>query len=407
MTNYDLIIIGAGAAGLMCAANIKNGVKTLLVEKTGKIGTKLKISGSGQCNITHSGDISSFEKAYGLNGRFLRKALYKFSNSDLVEYFDSLGIVIIERDDGKMFPKSLKSGDIASILTSEIRKNGHEILKNSGVTSICFNSDNNTFTINSEGNELTSSNLVIATGGASYPETGSTGDGYKFAKTLGHSVNNIEPSLVPFFIKNWLFSSVAGNSFKNASISKKSGSKKITKNGELLITHSGISGPLVLDFSRYSDVNDSVSINFLSNFNTETVIEKLKDLFFESASRKIVKILPNIGIPINFSFIVLKNSGINTEKLCGSISKKEIRKIAEKICNLEINVKKESFNKAMCTTGGVKLREINSETMESRLCKGLYFCGEVLDVDGDTGGYNIQAAFSTAFCAAVAICNKY
>jgi len=407
MTKYDLIIIGAGAAGLMCAANIKEGIKTLVLEKTGKIGTKLKISGSGQCNITHSGDISSFEKAYGLNGRFLRKALYKFSNSDLVEYFDDLGVPIIEREDGKMFPKSLKSGDIASVLTSQIRKNDHEILKNSGVTSICFNSEKNIFSINSEGNELTSSNLVIATGGASYPETGSTGDGYKFAKILGHSVSNIGPSLVPFHIKNWVFSSVAGNSFKNAAISKRSGSKKITKNGELLITHSGISGPLVLDFSRYCDTNDSVLINFLSNFNTETIIEKLNDLFYESASRKIAKILPSVGIPINFSLTVLKNSGINTEKLCGSISKKEIRKMAEMICNLEINVKKESLNKAMCTTGGVKLGEINSSTMESKLCKGLYFCGEVLDIDGDTGGYNIQAAFSTAFCAATTICNKY
>lgn len=407
MPDYDLIIIGAGAAGLMCAANIKKGIKTLVVEKTGKIGTKLKISGSGQCNITHSGDISSFEKAYGFNGRFLRKALYQFSNLDLVKYFDNLGAPIIERDDGKMFPKSLKSGDILSALTSLIRKNGHEILKNSGVISIRFDSTNEMFEVNTHANKLTSSNLVVATGGASWSEIGSTGDGYRFARSLGHSVSNIKPSLVPFSVKNWIFASVAGNSFKNAAISKKTGSKKISKNGELLITHSGISGPLVLDFSRYSDVSDTVLINFLSNFNTETFVEKLKELFYESASRKIIKILPNVGIPIDFSHIVLKNTGVDTEKLCGSISKKEIRKIAEMICNLEINVKKESFNKAMCTTGGVNLSEINSATMESKLCKGLYFCGEVLDIDGDTGGYNIQAAFSTAFSAATGICNKY
>ena len=407
MTTYNLIIIGAGAAGLMCAANIKKGVKTLILEKTGKIGTKLKISGSGQCNITHSGDIKSFERAYGKNGRFLRSALYGFSNEDLVEYFSYLGVPIIEREDGKMFPKSLKAGDIISALMSEIRKNGHEILKNSNVISTCFNSENKTFTVKTETGEFTSENLVIATGGASYPRTGSTGDGYRFAKDLGHKISKISPSLVSVSVKDWKFSDVAGNSFKDASITVKNGKNKITQNGELLITHDGLSGPLILDSSRYLEDKDSVFINFLNHLNMETAFEKITELCNESPSRKIQKILPEIGISSNFAAIILKISKIDPEKLCGSVSKKEIRKISEILCRNEMNVKKGSFEKAMCTSGGVNLKEVSSKTMESKIVEGLYFCGEILDIDGNTGGYNIQAAFSTAFSAAVTICNKY
>lgn len=407
MSDYNLIIIGAGAAGLMCAANIRKGISTLILEKTTKIGTKLKISGSGQCNITHSGDIKSFERAYGKNGRFLRSALHSFSNEDLVEYFSNLGVPIIEREDGKMFPESLKSGDIISALTSQIKKSGHEIIKDSKVTSISFDAETKLFSVNSSKGIFTAENIVISTGGASYPRTGSTGDGYRFAQDLGHNVVKTSPSLVPVSVKNWKFRKVAGNSFKNASITVKNGKKKITSSGELLITHEGLSGPLILDFSRFIDEEDTVCINFLANLNTETVFEKLTGLFKSSPSKKISRILTKLELPAGFCLSLLDISGISPEKLCGSVSKAEARKIAENLCSFKVEVKKDGYEKAMCTAGGVNLKEVDQKTMESRIAKGLYFCGEVLDIDGNTGGYNIQAAFSTAFSTATAICNKY
>ena len=407
MKTYKLIIIGAGAAGLMCAANIKKGVKTLILEKTTKIGTKLKISGSGQCNITHSGDIKSFEKAYGLNGRFLRSALHSFSNADLAEYFSNLGVPIIEREDGKMFPESLRSGDIISALTSEIKRNGHDILKDVPVVSTCFNSENGIFTVKTKLGVFTSENLVISTGGSSYPQTGSTGDGYRFAQDLGHKIVKTSPALVPVSVKDWKFKKVAGNSFKNASITVKKGKKKITANGELLITHEGLSGPLILDFSRNLVDSDTIFLNFAADLNTETAYEKLVDLFKLFPSKKIGRTMPKLELPAGFCSILLEISGIDPSRLCASISKTETRKIAQNLCTFEVNVKKDGYGKAMCTAGGVNLKEVDPKTMESKITKGLYFCGEVLDIDGDTGGYNIQAAFSTAVQAAITICNKY
>jgi len=280
-------------------------------------------------------------------------------------------------------------------------------LKSSAAVSICFNSEFNNFQVKTKDNDFTCKNLVISTGGYSYPQTGSTGDGYKFAKDLGHTVSKISPSLVPLSVRNWKFAAISGNSFKNASISVKKGSKRIEKSGELLVTHNGLSGPLVLDFSRYLDTSDKLFINFLAQYNVETAFEKITSLLKEFPSKKIGKVLPELGISASFSITLLESSGISSQKLCGSISKKESRKISANLCQNEIVVHKDPFEKAMCTAGGVKLSEVNSKTMGSKILPGLFFCGETLDLDGDTGGYNIQAAFSTARSAATAICNKY
>ena len=407
MKKYDTIIIGAGPAGLMCAACIDEGISTVVLEKMPDAGKKLSISGSGQCNITHSGDIQSFLQAYGHNGRFLKKALYNFSNSAVSDFFAKKGIVLTEREDGKIFPASMRSADVISALKNEIKLKGHKIFTGSAATSVNYSTDEKCFKVTSGGETFISKSVVIATGGKSYPSTGSSGDGYKFATSFGHSIAELSPALVPMTVKDWKMAELSGISFKNAMISIKKGVTKISRRGELLITHKGLSGPLVLDISRYLKMQDSITVNFHGGINTETAMEQISDIFSSSPGTKASNALYRIEIPQNFSLVLLKLAGIDSPVLCGSVSKKQIRNLSELLCMNQMDVTKGSFDTAMATTGGVELNEIDPSAMESKKVKGLYFCGEVLDIDGDTGGYNIQAAFSTGFTAASDINKKF
>lgn len=407
MRKYDIIIIGAGPAGLMCAACINSGIKTVILEKMPDAGRKLSISGSGQCNLTHSGDVRSFLKAYGKNGLFLKKALYNFPNSAVSDFFAKKRVALIEREDGKMFPVSMRSADVISALKNEITSKGHRIFTGSPATSVNYSSTEGCFKITSGGETFISRAVVIATGGRSYPATGSSGDGYRFAASLGHSIAELSPALVPLTVKNWKMAELSGISFKNAVIFIKNGGSKISRQGELLITHKGLSGPLVLDISRYLEMKDSVTVNFHGELNTETAMEQIYDIFSSSPGTKASNTLYRIGIPQNFSTALLEIAGVDLSTLCGSVSKKQIRNISERLCMNTMEVIKGPFDIAMATSGGIELDEVDPSTMGSEKVKGLYFCGEVLDIDGDTGGYNIQAAFSTAFTAASDINRKF
>lgn len=407
MKKYDIIIIGAGPAGLMCAACIDSGANTVILEKMPDAGRKLSISGSGQCNLTHSGDVRSFLNAYGKNGRFLKKALYNFPNSAVSDFFTEKGVSLTEREDGKIFPSSLRSADIISALKKEILSKGHRIFTASPVLSVSHNEPDGPFEVTTQDDTFISKTVVISTGGRSYPSTGSSGDGYRFATSLGHSIAELSPALVPLTVKNWKMAELSGISFKNAAISMKKGASKISRQGELLITHKGLSGPLVLDISRYLEMKDSVTVNFHGELNTETAMEQISDIFSASPGTKASNTLYRIGIPQNFSTALLELAGIDLSTLCGSVSKKQIRNISELLCMNMMEVVKGPFEAAMATSGGIELDEVDPSTMGSKIVEGLYFCGEVLDIDGDTGGYNIQAAFSTAFTAASAINRKF
>ncbi|WP_232521368.1 NAD(P)/FAD-dependent oxidoreductase [Tepiditoga spiralis] len=385
---YDIIILGTGPAGLFTAANIKN-KKILILEKNSTPAKKLLISGSGQCNITHDGSMEDFITHYN-NKNYAKKVLYRFTNEELISYFNNKGLKFILNKNGKYFPKSLKSQDILNILLNELGNN-IKIKYNEFIEKITKKED--TFILKSKNKTYKAKNIIIATGGKSYPMLGTTGDGYKIAASFGHKIITPKPALAPFKIKDYYFSDLPGLSF-NGAISIKKNKKKIKKYGDLLLTHVGISGPLILDFSRYVNDGDTITISFLNFKNSEEFLEELNKKIIQNSSKKIFSILKEFNLPERFikkmfELLKIKNS------LAQNISKDSKNKISNFLMNNEMIVEKLfDFNQAMVTSGGICTKEVNHKTLESKLVKGLFFAGEVLDIDGDTGGYNIQFAMS-------------
>ncbi|WP_058486760.1 BaiN/RdsA family NAD(P)/FAD-dependent oxidoreductase [Defluviitalea phaphyphila] len=400
MNLYDVIIIGAGPSGLFAGISCKkSNEKVLILEKNEQAGKKLLISGGGQCNITHNGDIREFFSHYGNNGKFIRYALSKFTNEDILKFLKEEGLNYIVNEEGKIYPHTKKAYDVLNVLLNKCKKLGINIYYHNKVISI--EHKNELFKIITNNNIYFSKYLIIATGGKSYPKTGSEGDGFIFAKKLGHKVENVSPALTPLYIKNYPFSNLAGISLKDTNISIWRNEKKILSfHGDILFTHKGLSGPAILNNSRYIRKEDIIKINFIKNFNEEDFrnffIEKL-----EINKRKTLKSLfRTFNIPKRLSEKLWEMSNSSNELQCANVGKKLRNKIIELLTAFPMEVERlGDFNIAMVTKGGVSLKEINPKTMESKKIKGLYFIGEVLDIDGDTGGYNIQAAFSSAAVA--------
>lgn len=276
--NADIIIIGAGPAGLFAAVQASRGNKNIIIlEKNSQAGKKLLITGSGQCNLTHTGEVRDFLDHYGDNTdkNFLRSLLYSFSSRNLLEFFDSRGISFTCTDEGKYFPASLKAEDILNVLLAECRKNDIQIKYDSPAEDIFFCEDKDQFNIKTPIKEYSSRYLIIAAGGKSYPTTGSTGDGYKFARKLGHSINKPKPVLTPLYIENYQFAEIAGVSLKGREISLwRKGSLVKRWTGDLLFTHQGISGPGILNYSRYIEKGDIIKIKLL-NYKDEAELDSL------------------------------------------------------------------------------------------------------------------------------------
>ncbi len=398
LLTVDTIIIGAGAAGLMAAASLFPSV--LVLEKKKRPGLKLLISGSGQCNLTHSGNIEEFLFHYGSRGRFLKPALYSFSNTDTVDFFESRNTALKEREDGKVFPESLRSSDILNCLLSEIRKKGNRIEYNSAVTKV--EKRENSFVVRSDTEKYRCRNLIIASGGKSYPETGSTGDGYLFAESLGHPVIKPLPGLTPVRIKNHKLSDLSGISFKNLKVFHWRYGKKIAEyEGDLLITHNGLSGPVILDNSRNILTGDILKACFSE---IPDGFSRFRDMVKKSGRLTVKKYLHEYELPSRLSLYLINASGIGEDIRCADIRIEELKKLYENISSFPFSVSNTGgFNEAMVTAGGVDISFIDPRSMESRIHKNLYFAGEVIDIDGDSGGYNIQAAFSTGRKAADSI----
>lgn len=392
-TSVPILVIGAGPAGLMAAAAA--GKKALLVERNPRPGRKLLLSGSGRCNITHTGEVDDFIRRYGCNGKFLRPALRSFPPEALLDFFKTRGLDFLVREDGKIFPATLKAGDVLRRLVEEVGEDrimertrviGAERIPRGFLVRIASAEMEET---------ILAAKLVLATGGLSYPGTGSTGDGYDFARALGHSVVEPRPALTGVLSPG--FRDLAGNSFSLVEVSLYREGKRIASaRGDFLFTHRGVSGPAVLDLSRSIEKGDLLTVDFLHPEKPEDVADRLRLECRTRARERTTSYLASPPVTRALAEHILGAGGIPGEKKLGDLNRREMRYLSDSLSRFPVPVRElEGFDSAMTTAGGVALNEVNPKTMESRLVPGLYFAGEVLDVDGDSGGYNLQAAFST------------
>lgn len=391
---YDVIIIGAGPAGLFVAANIKN-KKVLIIEKNKTPGKKLKLSGAGQCNYTNNCEINELLQKYGDKGRFIKTALYNFTNQNTINFFKENGLDSIIREDNKVFPYSFKAADVLNVLI-DCTKHA-EMLLNTSVDKVSYDENKKLFYIKTDTATYACHNLIISTGGKSYPNTGSTGDGYRFAESLGHSIVEPKPALTPVYVENYQFNELSGISFESIKISLFKNNKKTKEfTGDLLFTHVNISGPVIINNSRYMEAGDILKINFTSFINEDEFRIYFENLI-SSSKTNIKTALKELNLPKRLIEKVLQLCSVDENLSCSQLNKNSRKNLMELLSAYPMEIRNlGDYNIAMVTKGGVSTREINQKTMESKKIPRLYFAGEVVDYDGDTGGFNIQGAFSTA-----------
>ncbi|MEG1147417.1 MAG: NAD(P)/FAD-dependent oxidoreductase, partial [Niameybacter sp.] len=401
--HYHTIIIGAGPAGLFAAGILgKAGKKVLVLEKNSQAGKKLLVSGSGQCNFTHGGPIEEFFGRYGDHKKFIKRALTTFTNEDTVRFFEREGVSSEMRENGKIFPKSLKSGDVLNALLMMCKKHNAEIAYNQSVHQISLYDE--IFTIETEaGKRYFADHIIIATGGKSFPHLGCTGDGYHLAASLGHDIVEPHPALTYVTTHERTYCPLSGISFKDAGVTLWRDNKKVVeRHGSLLFTHKGLSGPVILDGTRWMSPGDKLTVNFLYPLNYEMVRDQFAKEIPQRGKEALLTYLKKYeSLTRSFCETVLEHLGIPLDQTCARLSKPEREALVVELTKCTFNLSGiGGMNSAMVTAGGIALKHINPTTMESRKQKGLYCVGEVLDIDGDTGGYNLQAAFSTAYMCA-------
>lgn len=400
----DIIIIGGGPAGLFCAIHAAvPGARVLVLEKNDRPGKKLLLAGSGQCNLTHEGDIRSFPDRYGDHGRFVRPALMGFSNRSLVSFFEERGLAMAAEENGKVFPVTRKSEDVLAILLLECRKNGVEVRCSEPVEDVVR--EDGLFVARTPAGSYAAPFLVITTGGASYPSCGTTGDGYRLAGMLGQPVTDIGPALSPLLISPFPFAGLAGMSFSSLRYSLwRDGKKQGDFCGDLLFTHFGLSGPGILDASRWIRPGDVLRLSFAGDLRREEFAAEVARLAAEHPGWQAGTLLARFRIPERLVRRLLAISRIPDQLTCAHLPASLRTALVTSCTECPVTVERVGdFSIAMATRGGVRLDSVNQKTMESKLVPGLFFAGEVLDIDGDTGGYNLQAAFSTGYCAAQAL----
>ncbi len=405
----DVAVIGGGPAGLMAAGTAAGrGLNVVVLEKNERPALKLRITGKGRCNLTNDCTLSEFLESVVSNHRFLYSAASAFPPKETMAFFESLGVPLKTERGGRVFPVSDRAGDVADAMIGFAKSRGALILRAS-VKSI-VNSEQGFQLETSEG-RINSRSVIIATGGVSYPKTGSTGDGYRFARMLGHTVVPPEPSLVPLeCAENWP-AEAQGLSLKNVTLSVRDNLKKkiiFQELGEMLFTHFGVSGPLVLSASARMRPMESGRYSLMIDLKPGLSAEKLDDRvlrdFAEMPNRifanGLVKLLPKSLEPV-----LVKLSGIAPDKKLNNVTKEERQKLVSLLKSLPLTVSGfRPVEEAIVTAGGVSVKEIDPKTMQSKLVPGLYFAGEVLDLDAYTGGYNLQIAFCTGRAAGNAVC---
>ena len=409
---YDVIVIGAGAAGLFVAGQTAgNGKSVCLLEKKTRPAIKLSITGKGRCNITNSADIQEFVESFGNNGKFLYSAFSKFFNTDTITFFESLGVKFRLERGGRYFPESNDAHEIVNALIKYVKSNGVKIFTNSEVSEIVCKDKKIESVILKNGNIFSAEKYILATGGKSYPLTGSTGDGYKFAKSLGHTIIPPQPALVPVVLKSQYLKELNKLKLKNVEVSVIVDTKTITTAfGEMEFTVFGVTGPIILTMSSliYDLINNkhksvTISINLKPALDDKTLdIRLVRELngFGNMPLRNMLKTL----LPQQLIDVFMKENNLKYTEICSNINKEKRQRIFNGLRNLNFTVvSTRPIDEAIITKGGISLKEVEQSTMKSKLIDNLYFCGEILDIDGPTGGFNLQAAFSTAYLAAQSI----
>jgi predicted Rossmann fold flavoprotein len=406
MMTYNVLIVGAGPAGLFTAIHAaKRFDKVLILEKQPDPGRKLLLTGSGQCNFTNIRPIQEFHKAYGEHGRFLKPALFHFTNQDAIAFFRQYGVepTVVE-ENGKVFPQSRRARDILDLLLSVCEKRHVEIRFQERVTRLNPQA-NRVLQVYTATKEYRARNVVIATGGKSYPGTGSAGDGYSLAQSLGHSLIPPRPGLTPFYMKNFALADLTGISFKNLKVILWHAGKKLkTLSGDLLLTPQGISGPVVHNLARFAQSGDAVTLSFVPFENAEAFKQEWLADLEQNGRMKTSTWFKKYHLPGALARKIMALADANPGGSVAELSREKRLALLRFTTAFPLEIEAlGDFDVAMVTCGGVPLKEVNSKTMESRLVKGLFFAGEVLDIDGDSGGYDLQAAWSTAALAAHAM----
>ncbi len=404
MKSAETIVIGSGPAGLSAAISCKQ-KPVLVLEKNTSAGKKLLIAGSGRCNLTHDSDIKDFFDHYGLNARFLKTALLNYSNRQLIDFFKEKGLDIYIDKNGKVFPESDSSANVLSVLLKCCKENEVEVVYKQNVISVKHK--NGQFAVRTPTESYLCKNIIVATGGKSYVNTGSTGDGYEIARSFGHTIVTPKPALTPVYSNSLNLVQLAGVTLQNLLICLYRKNKKIAEHkGDVVFTHKGLSGPGILDFSRQFEAGDLLKLNFTGLHSDDFRHYFIAAVEMDGKST-VQSFLKRFDIPKSLIQTVLGKYKIDPTDNLAEITKAERITITNDFCEFEVAVTRMGgFDVAMVTAGGVHLSEVSSRTMESKLVSGLYFAGEVLDIDGDTGGYNLQAAFSTGHLAGKSISNR-
>jgi len=412
MSNYDAIIIGGGSAGLMASiAASRNGASVLLLDKGDKPGRKLGISGGGRCNVTNNKDIDELIQHIPGNGRFLYSAFAHFNNKDIISFFQNLGIPLKEEDNGRMFPVSDKAKTVVDTLVNQVRKQGVQIKLNAPVDDILYENHRVAGVRLKSGEVLKSKSVIVASGGKSVPQTGSSGDGYAWAEKAGHSITELFPTEVPLTSNEPFIQSkeIQGLSLRDVALSvwNPKGKKIIQHRGDMLFTHFGISGPIALRCSQFvvkalkqfGTGNIEVAVDFKPDQSKEDVFNETLRLA-EADSKKSIKNVLKGYLPEKMLPLLLQKAVLPDDLTYSNIPRQDWLQLAQLIKHFPIRVYGTlSIEEAFVTGGGVNLKEVDPKTMQSKLMDGLYFCGEILDIHGYTGGYNITAAFSTGYMA--------
>lgn len=404
----NVIVVGGGAAGMMAAVfAARNGQNVQLLEKNEKLGKKLFITGKGRCNITNAADIEDLFTAVTSNPKFLYSGFYSFTNQQVIDFFEELGVKTkIERGE-RVFPVSDHSSDVIAAFSRELKSLGVAVFLHTEVRELLCEQDKVCGVLLTNGKKMKADAVIVATGGISYPSTGSTGDGYRFAKETGHRVTELLPSLVPMEVRQWYAKELQGLSLRNIEIRITDGKKKLYEEfGEMLFTHYGVTGPVILSASsvvgktlRKKEL--TLHIDLKPALSEEQLDKRILREFDANHNKQYKNSIDSL-FPAKLKPVMIELSEIEPEKKVNEITKEERQRLVHLIKDFTMTLTGlRSYNEAIITKGGVSVKEIDPGTMESKKMKGLYFAGEVLDLDAVTGGYNLQIAWSTGYLAGI------